>query len=348
MRSRREAVARNEEGCNLRSDGDLEGAVAAFSAAIAGDPKYVAAYVNRAETYRRLGMPDLADTDLRRAEQLPAWAPPGDEALSKAALRETSRSRSVLFLGALLNLVPGLGLGYLLAGMPHAFTVSLIGWMVGFSVLGVALLFIALGGFFAVLVLFATPLGWIVVGVSAGIMVVVNVVGAIHLLGMALAVKEARRPRVPGDGGTAFPGWRERSTFRADGIARAAVEKEHAPSVPLSRWLRESTAKGGLTAGAVVALTGPWRVVGALYGELVEEDEESPGRRFDRFTSSGWGQAASGCMATECGCVLLPVVVVPVLLLVLAPLAAVPPLYLVFIPAGAVVALRSVEREGVR
>ena len=348
MSSRREAVARNEEGCRLRSAGDIEGAVAAFSAAIASDPKYVAAHINRAETYRRLEMPDLARADQRRADQLSAQTPPGEEALSRAALRETSRSKAVLFLGAFLNLVPGLGLGYLLAGMPHAFSVSLIGWMVGFGVLGVTLLLLLLGGFPAALVLFATPAGWVVIGVSAGIMMVVNVVGAIHLAGMALALKEPRAADVPGDEATAFLRRRARATFQADRIALAGPEKERAPSVPLSRWLRESTAKEGLTAGLLVAVVGPWRVVGALYGELGEEDEESPSKRFDRFTSSGWGDAASGCMATECGCVLLPVVVIPVLLLVLAPLAAVPPLYLVFIPAGAVVAVRSVVREGVR
>lgn len=64
------AGKKNAEGYRLLLDGDLEGAVAAFTEAIAIDPRLESAYWNRAEAYRRVGRGREAESDSREAERL--------------------------------------------------------------------------------------------------------------------------------------------------------------------------------------------------------------------------------------------------------------------------------------
>ena len=60
----RAPFAKNEEGMHLHRERDYEGAVSAFSEAIALYPGFVGAYRSRAEAYRKLGREEEAEADL--------------------------------------------------------------------------------------------------------------------------------------------------------------------------------------------------------------------------------------------------------------------------------------------
>ena len=66
----REAAAKSEEGVRLMQMGDLERAVAAFTEAIALDPKLYDAYRRRAVALRRLDRAEEAEADSRKADSL--------------------------------------------------------------------------------------------------------------------------------------------------------------------------------------------------------------------------------------------------------------------------------------
>jgi tetratricopeptide (TPR) repeat protein len=66
--SKQRAVAGNDEGVRLLDSGDYEGAIAAFTAAIVLDPRFHAAYRNRAQTLRKLGRSREAEDDLGKVE----------------------------------------------------------------------------------------------------------------------------------------------------------------------------------------------------------------------------------------------------------------------------------------
>ena len=69
-----EAIDRNLEGVRRFQSGDYESAVDSFTAAIAIDPRFEAAYRCRAEALRRLGRRKEANADLTRAEPINlAW-----------------------------------------------------------------------------------------------------------------------------------------------------------------------------------------------------------------------------------------------------------------------------------
>jgi len=63
MANQKDAVAKNDEGVRLLQAGDDEGAIAAFSEALAVDPNLTVAYRNRAAVYRRLGRLKEAKVD---------------------------------------------------------------------------------------------------------------------------------------------------------------------------------------------------------------------------------------------------------------------------------------------
>ena len=67
--------SKNQEGLRLVRLGDYEGAIAAFTEAIAENPNSVEAYRSRAEAYRKLGKELKADADLKKARTLTQTIP---------------------------------------------------------------------------------------------------------------------------------------------------------------------------------------------------------------------------------------------------------------------------------
>ncbi len=65
-----EAVLKNNEGTKLFEQEDYEGAVKAFTEAVAHDSKFETAYFNRAMAYRKLGKHSEADLDISKYEAL--------------------------------------------------------------------------------------------------------------------------------------------------------------------------------------------------------------------------------------------------------------------------------------
>jgi len=68
--SARDAADRFSGGQRLLFAGDYEAAVQEFSAAITLDPGHWTAFFRRSEAYRNLGMEELANADLARADSL--------------------------------------------------------------------------------------------------------------------------------------------------------------------------------------------------------------------------------------------------------------------------------------
>lgn len=66
----RSPMGRFMRGCAYGNLGDLDAAIADFTAAIEMKPDYALAYYERAEAYRRKRLPELAEADARRATEL--------------------------------------------------------------------------------------------------------------------------------------------------------------------------------------------------------------------------------------------------------------------------------------
>jgi hypothetical protein len=94
-----------------------------------------------------------------------------------------------LLLGALLNLVPGFGFGYLVAGRTQAFRLSLLGWALpaAGTVFGFIGAYRCQGGL--------ECLGWLtpLIGAPAVGILLVNLPGTLHLL--VLFVMQPRRTK---------------------------------------------------------------------------------------------------------------------------------------------------------
>ena len=94
-----------------------------------------------------------------------------------------------LLVGALLNLVPGFGFGYLVAGRMRAFRLSLLGWALpaAVTVFGFIGAYRCQGGL--------EYLGWLtpLIGVPAVGILLVNLPGALHLL--VIFAMQPRRTR---------------------------------------------------------------------------------------------------------------------------------------------------------
>ena len=133
-----EADAKNIEGVRRFNSKDYEGAVEAFSAAIAIDPHFEAAYRCRAEALRRLGRRDEAIRDLGKAEPIKlAWQ-------KKAAEEAVFKGRmSVPFVAAAY---PVVGLSVLstaraavLLGAPDGLAAMYLFWVAGVVVWALAI-----------------------------------------------------------------------------------------------------------------------------------------------------------------------------------------------------------------
>lgn len=138
-----EADAWNIKGVRLFNARDYEGAVQAFSAALAIDPHFEAAYRCRAEALRRLGRRDEAVRDLSKAEPIKiAWQ-------KKAAEEAAFNGRmSVPFVAAAY---PVIGLSAIstaraavLLGAPDWLTGMYLFWVVGVAVWALGIL-VAIG-----------------------------------------------------------------------------------------------------------------------------------------------------------------------------------------------------------
>ena len=101
------------------------------------------------------------------------------------------------FLAALLNLIPGFGLGYLAVGERRKFRRSLLVWLIPGAVAGVSLWLFLLcirggGEDVMICVIFWPP---IIIGLAIGVLAV-NVPGAVDLLSMSREREPPSRPRL--------------------------------------------------------------------------------------------------------------------------------------------------------
>jgi len=118
-------------------------------------------------------------------------------------------------LSAYLNLLPGFGLGYLLAGMRGAYAASLIASLAGLVVLGVA-------WFLGSLVSAESP--WVATVIGASPLMMINLLGTAHLVAAAGTLKEARAEGVPRDAATDFLQRPEKASPTREGASGIPVD----------------------------------------------------------------------------------------------------------------------------
>ena len=70
MANAQDALAKNAEGVRLNQDGDHDGAIKAFTEALALDPDHANIYRNRADAYRAANKTAEADADSSKADEL--------------------------------------------------------------------------------------------------------------------------------------------------------------------------------------------------------------------------------------------------------------------------------------